>query len=156
MTVTRKCAAAIIVAAILVQKSKKRNKKKRLWAREYVRRRETDNVVQIMMEDLRNDSTDTFTKFFRIPSCEFDFLLNKLRHIIAKRDTNMRKAISAETRLAITIRYLASGDSYKSLMLLFRVAHNTISKIVSETCKAIYVVLRDFLQVLLKSSKNNR
>lgn len=156
MTVTRKCAAAVIVAAILVQKSKKRNNKKRLWAREYVRRRETDNVVQIMMEDLRNDSTDTFTKFFRMSSFEFDFLLNKLRHIIAKRDTNMRKAISAETRLAITIRYLSSGDSYRSLMLLFRVAHNTISKIVSETCKAIYVVLRDFLQVLLKSSKNNR
>lgn len=156
MTVTRKCAAAVIVAAILVQKSKKRINKKRLWAREYVRRRETDNVVQIMMEDLRNDSTDTFTKFFRMSSFEFDFLLNKLRHIIAKRDTNMRKAISAETRLAITIRYLSSGDSYRSLMLLFRVAHNTISKIVSETCKAIYVVLRDFLQVLLKSSKNNR
>lgn len=76
MTVTRKCAAAVIVAAILVQKSKKRINKKRLWAREYVRRRETDNVVQIMMEDLRNDSTDTFTKFFRMSSFEFDFLTN--------------------------------------------------------------------------------
>ena len=40
-------------------------------------------------------------------------------------------------RIAVTLRYMATGDSYKSLQYGFRVAHNTISKVVPETCEAI-------------------
>ncbi|XP_055307884.1 putative nuclease HARBI1 [Sitodiplosis mosellana] len=50
----------------------------------------------------------------------FDILLEKVSPIIAKKDTTFRRPISPETRLTITLRYLASGDSYRSLMLLFR------------------------------------
>ena len=39
-------------------------------------------------------------------------------------------------RLVITLRYLA-GDSYRTLMYGFRVAHKTISKIIRDVCKAI-------------------
>ena len=49
----------------------------------------------------------------------------------------MRNALEPALRLAITLRYLATGDSYKSLMYSFRVAHNTISRIVPETCEAV-------------------
>lgn len=81
--------------------------------------------------------------------CEFDSLLAKVSPIISKLDTNMRKAITANTRLAITLRFLATGDSYRSLMFFFRVPHNTISRIVSETCNAIYAVLKDeYLKVI--------
>lgn len=147
MTVTRQQAAAIF-AAILIKRKKQQEARKRLWTRRFLSRREFDDVSKKLMEDLRNDS-DTFYEFFRMSPAEFDFLLNKVRDIIAKRDTNMRKSISAEIRLAITIRYLSSGDSYRSLMLAFRVAHNTISKIVPEVCKAIYTVLHEqFLKVI--------
>lgn len=35
------------------------------------------------------------------------------------------------------------GDSYKSLMYLFRIPANTISIIIPEVCQAIYDVLKD-------------
>ena len=35
------------------------------------------------------------------------------------------------------MRYLATGDSYHSLMYGFRVAHNTISKVIIQVCEAI-------------------
>lgn len=147
MTVTRQQAAAI-VAAILIKRKKQQQVRKRLWTRRFLNRREFDEVSKKLMEDLRNDSY-TFHEFFRMSPTEFDFLLNNVRDIIAKRDTNMRKSVSAEIRLAITIRFLSSGDSYRSLMLAFRVAHNTISKIVPEVCKAIYTVLNEqFLKVI--------
>ena len=41
-------------------------------------------------------------------------------------------------RLAITLRFLTTGEKYRSLMFGFRVAHNTISAIVRQTCKAIF------------------
>lgn len=39
--------------------------------------------------------------------------------------------------LAITLRYLASGCSYKDLSSNFRVPHNGMSVFVKETCQAI-------------------
>ncbi|KAJ8028630.1 hypothetical protein HOLleu_30927 [Holothuria leucospilota] len=38
----------------------------------------------------------------------------------------MRTALEPGHRLAITLRYMASGDSYTSLSYNFRVADNTI------------------------------
>lgn len=148
MTIVQKKAAALLIAVIISKRQKEQNKKKRLWARNWIRNRETENISQNLIRDLRNDGVGGFETFFRITPDQFDSLLSKLRPFISKKDTRMRKAISAETRLAITMRYLASGDSYRSLMLLFRVAHNTISGIVSATCQSIYLTLRDeFLKV---------
>ena len=53
----------------------------------------------------------------------------------------MRKPIPAEERPAITLRFLATGESYESLMYQFHVHRTTIGKIVIEVCKAIYEVL---------------
>lgn len=50
----------------------------------------------------------------------------------------MREAISARVRLAITLRFLASGDSYRSLEYMSRVSYKTISKFVPEVLEAIW------------------
>ena len=67
----------------------------------------------------------------------FDELLGRLEHRITKQDMWSRPALAPGLRLAITLRYLAAGDSYKSLMYGFRVAHNTICLLVREVCEAI-------------------
>jgi hypothetical protein len=70
-------------------------------------------------------------------------LYEKVAPRITHRVTPMRQPISAGHRLAITLRFLATGDSYQSQMFGFRVADNTICGIVPETCSAIYEVLAD-------------
>lgn len=148
MTVTRKQAAAAVVLALLAQKRKKQLNQKRLWVRNWIRLRDIEQNAQKLICDLRNEGSNTFKQFFRLSSEQFDFLLDLIRPMISKKDTQMRKAISADTRLALTLRYLSSGDSYRSLMLLFRVPHNTISGIVPKTCEAIYWSLsKDYLKV---------
>lgn len=72
----------------------------------------------------------------------FDKLLAAVRPCIKKQEC-VREAISPTTRLEICLRYLVSGDSMRSLSYVFRIRHNTISKIVSETCEAIWTVLKD-------------
>lgn len=48
-------------------------------------------------------------------------------------------------KLAVTLRYLATGSSYRDLAFAFRVPHNTISKFVPEVCAAIFEEYQDEL-----------
>ncbi len=55
----------------------------------------------------------------------------------------MRQPISAEGKLAVTLRFLATGESYQSLKYQFRIHNSTISLFVPKVCEAIYEVLKD-------------
>lgn len=50
----------------------------------------------------------------------------------------MREPIDPGERLSITLRFLATGESYSSLMYQFRVGKSTISALIPEVCDAIY------------------
>lgn len=79
---------------------------------------------------------------------DFEYLLNKISPLISKQDTQLRKAIPARTRLAITLRFLASGDSFESLHFLFKVSSSLISRIIPEVCRALNQVLQTEIKVI--------
>ena len=54
-----------------------------------------------------------------------------------------RPPLSPGLKLAITLRHLATGNSYRSLEFSFRVAHNTIALFVPQVCNAIVQELQD-------------
>ncbi|GFO29153.1 nuclease harbi1-like protein [Plakobranchus ocellatus] len=61
----------------------------------------------------------------------------------------MRTAISPHERLTATLRYLATGRSYQDLKFSACVSQPTLSKLIPETCSAIYEVLvNDYLKKL--------
>ncbi|CAL1278735.1 unnamed protein product, partial [Larinioides sclopetarius] len=64
----------------------------------------------------------------------FEYLLAKIEPLIKRMDTNMRQCISAGERLALTLRYLATGETQTSLSFQFRIAQNTISGIIPAVC----------------------
>ena len=70
----------------------------------------------------------------------FDHLLSLVRGTITKKETNMRRSISAEERLIIILRYLDAGMSQQTLSYNFRVGRTTISNILREVCQAIHDV----------------
>ena len=57
--------------------------------------------------------------------------------------TLMRDPVSPGVKLAVTLRYLATGDSYTTLQYTFRVASQTIEKFVPAVCDAITRAYRD-------------
>lgn len=143
MVICQKTIAAAILLTIIAKRRRNRLLQKRIWSRRWLQRREFENTAINFVHNLRREGTEEFKRYFRMTVEEFDILLEKVTPAIQKRDTQMRKSITPEVRLAICLRYLASGDSFRSLMLLFKVAHNTISGIVSTTCQAIYLALAD-------------
>ena len=55
----------------------------------------------------------------------------------------MRDPLSPRLKLVVTLRHLASRDSYPTLQFVFRLARSTINKFVPEVCNAIIRAYRD-------------
>ena len=71
-----------------------------------------------------------------------------MRPFITKQTTKFRTPIPADERLAITLRYLATGETYESLMYQFRIHGTTISHVIQKICSAIYEVLQpDYIKL---------
>lgn len=66
-----------------------------------------------MLYDLIKESSGKFQNFCTMSAADFKYLLNKIGPQIAKTDTNMRKCIPVQERLAVALRFL--GDDAFSL-----------------------------------------
>ncbi|KAK3920137.1 Protein ALP1-like [Frankliniella fusca] len=118
-----------------------RRRKPRRWhVRPIFQSRETFGAWFSLVPVMRELDPDEFYRFFRMTVNCFDCLLEKVEPFITKRSN--RKSVSAGERLAITLRYLASGDSQSSLSYLFRLSNQAISKIVTETTSVIWYALK--------------
>ncbi|XP_046573230.1 uncharacterized protein LOC124281247 [Haliotis rubra] len=118
------------------------------WVRPWIARRSDLGAYKALMRELEAEDTKSFVNFLRMDRESFDQLLGRVSPMITKADTPMRDSIPPGEKLAITLRYLATGDSYKSLEFLYRVPKNTICNFVPQVCVAIYETLKkDFLKV---------
>lgn len=85
------------------RRSKKRKTRRIHWVHPILRQRQSVGGFYTLMSSLREDDTKFYT-YFRMSKDTFDFLLQRLDTDLRKQDTCMRKAISPEEKLAITIR----------------------------------------------------
>nr|CAH7763970.1 unnamed protein product [Callosobruchus chinensis] len=53
-----------------------------------------------------------------------------------KKNTNFRECIPVNERFTVTLRLLATGDSYTSFMYTFKISKQCISNVVTEVCQA--------------------
>ena len=148
-------ATIVFLSAVLVQRLKKK-RSRRYWIRPSLLARSkysaTDFMRDLILDDedllsLEYRSGVGFRNFFRIPSSTFETILNMIGPKIARQDTPFRKAIPAHERLAVTLRFLATGDSYHSLSYTFKISKQTISETVPEVCKAVVEVMQDYITV---------
>ena len=84
---------------------------------------------------------EEFRRYLWINTEAYTELIEKVRPVITKKTTFMRKPISAEEKLAVTLRFLATGETSSSLMYQYRIHRTTISKYIPEVCNAIYDAL---------------
>lgn len=96
-----------------------------------------------LVRELRQSSASDLKYFLRMDNNCFDYLLNLIKPYITKKDTVMRQAISAEERLLVTLRYLATGRSMEDLKFSAIISPQALGKIIPETCKYIYLVLKE-------------
>ncbi|GBO99314.1 hypothetical protein EVAR_564_1 [Eumeta japonica] len=114
---------AIECVAKLMRDKKKR---RRVWVRDWISRREDFGASSCLLKEMRQEDPDGYRNHLRMLTEKFDELLGKIVDKITKNDTHMRNAIPATTKLEITLRFLATGDSFVSLEALYRVGKSTI------------------------------
>jgi hypothetical protein len=139
----RVAAAAYIYLHYAVKKKKSR----RLWLSQIYASTEAYNGSHLLADLSFQSVSGMYKNFTRMHPSDFDFLITLIGPKICKKDTVFRKAIPVQKRLAVTLRFLATGDSYVSLHYLFKISTQTISTIIPEVCDALVEALKDFIQV---------
>jgi hypothetical protein len=70
------------------------------------------------------EDTPGFAEYMRMPYAKFVELAEKISPFIVKQETCMRKFIDPSERLALAIRYLATGETFQSLSFQFQIDDN--------------------------------
>ena len=99
------------------------------------------------MAELECESRGDFIGFMRMEPAMFQELLMRLTPKLTKAYTNWRKALEPGLKLAVTLRFLAIGSSYRDLAYASFKPHNTISSILIDECQAI---VREYEHVVVK------
>ena len=141
---SRKIKKIVLLTAISVlidQRRRRLYKKKqikRFWRRSIFRDRKLHSEYYTLYLDLRNEDREFHYRYLRMSKERFDHLLSMVRDKITKKDTQLRESITAEERLIITLRYLASGMAQQDFCWNFRIGRTTASNIVREVSIALY------------------
>lgn len=83
---------------------------------------------------------ERFSDCLRMKSSTFDYILEGIYSRLYNESSSFRESFSPEEMLYTTLRYLSHGSSYRSLEFNLRLSHQSISRIVEETCQAIWEV----------------
>ena len=99
-------AAAICSLAV---KARNRRRRRRIWTKKWILLRQRHGAYNALLRELQDTDPASARNFLTMDAAAFADLLELVGPQIAKKDTVMRTAIPAGERLALTLRFLASG-----------------------------------------------
>ncbi|XP_046688147.1 uncharacterized protein LOC124373872 [Homalodisca vitripennis] len=122
------------------ERRKQRPVTRRKWVDNAWKRRTIEGEFYTLMPHLIDNETK-FYEYFRMSLITFHKLLSKVEAHLHKEDTFWRQAITPKHRLAVCLRFLATGDSFKTISFSYRLGRSTVAAIVHDTCRTIVKVL---------------
>uniref|UniRef100_A0A3B3D4H0 DDE Tnp4 domain-containing protein n=1 Tax=Oryzias melastigma TaxID=30732 RepID=A0A3B3D4H0_ORYME len=112
------------------------SRRKRMWVHPINRNRKQFGDFHHLVAELSLDRV-RHLKYFRMSAEKMDHLQSLIGPDLTKRCTNYRESIQPKQRLAVTLRFLATGESFHSLAFQYRLGKSTVSTTVHTTCRAI-------------------
>ena len=125
------CRDVADIALLLLLKRRHRLKPNgRIWVHKILQEKEEKGEFNLVRRLQGVCNSDRFQSYFRLTQEQFGSLLSIVGPMISKQTTQMRKPICAEERLSICLKYLATGDSFRSIAFSYRVGESSVRKIV--------------------------
>ena len=104
----------------------------------WVKRRSESGYFNNIIKELKIENLLEFRDIFRMDVIDFEFVWRKTSHLISPNETNGgHKPILSDERLAVTLRYMGTGDLSQSLSHQFRISLNEVSYIIKGCCEAM-------------------
>ena len=130
----------IVAFGVALLHLRRRRPRRRIWVHEILQGREQHGEFHRLVQELRLDG-ERFQRYFRLDREQFDQLLSMIGPVITMMTTNYRRPIPPAERLAICLRFLATGDSYRTIACSYRVGVSTVARIVTQVTKVIWDAL---------------
>lgn len=121
----------------------RRRTPRKVWVREWLARRQEFGQYDRLLTELHKEDQRGYKNYLRITPDLFQEMVEKLTPRLQKQSTFMREPLQVGLKLAATLRFLATGNSYPSLQFSFRVEASTICKFIPKVCQAIIAVYKD-------------
>lgn len=113
-------------------------KKKRRSPHVLYRKRADEGAFNVLIDRHLIDDDTKFREYFRVSPFLFAKLLDVLNEDLECVATNwVPNPISPRLKLCVTLRYLATGESFRSMAFQFRAHHSTIGRIVEKCLSSI-------------------
>lgn len=112
---------------------KKRKKVKRSsWIHPWMARREERGFYHQLFQEISAEDTPAFFELMRMNKTHFHYLVETLSCKLSRKDTIMRKSIKPAEICCLALRFLATGESFRSLHFQFRLGRQTISTAITD------------------------
>lgn len=98
-----------------------------MWVRPWISRRDGQGINTILLRELELEDPQSYRNYLRMDNETFRYLASKVAALIKKQKTHLRNPISVDERLSVTLRFLATGESFSSLQYSTRIPQTTIS-----------------------------
>ncbi|KAM4049198.1 uncharacterized protein ACNLHF_007157 [Anomaloglossus baeobatrachus] len=98
-----------------------------------------------LLRELQDTHPHDFRNYLRMSEEYFLYIVSKVKPYIARKDTVMRPAVPVEERVAVTLRFLATGRSLTDIQYSSAISRSLLSSLIPETCVAIINSLRDYM-----------
>ncbi|XP_068204669.1 uncharacterized protein [Palaemon carinicauda] len=96
-----------------------------------------------LLTELHKEDQRGYKIYLRFTADLFQEMIEKLTPRLQKQSTFMREPLQVGLKLAATLRFLATGNSYQSLQYSFRVEASTNCMFIPEVYKAIIAVYKN-------------
>ena len=106
--------AFIILAAsihiLANEKSSYGRRRRKWWISPLIEKRSQEGTVEILLTKALSHGFH-YKNYLRLDKATFRFLLSEIEPLLTRRATHLRRPVSAAHRLAVTLRFLATGLS---------------------------------------------
>ena len=109
---SRRIAACVLLLFYVNRRrrNRKRWRNRKVWTKPHISRNPSLGAYNTLVQELRTEDAAAFKNFLRMDQTCFHELFEMVKPQLQKQDTNMRKSIPAGEKLALTLRYLATGE----------------------------------------------
>lgn len=99
----------VLLALALLIRNRRRQRRRSCWKKPWIADHDKHGSFNSLLPSLRRHDPSAFKNYLRMDEDTFNHLLIKVQPLIEKQNTSFRDAIPPAERLAVALRFLASG-----------------------------------------------